>query len=148
MSAAGTPDFRLTIQDASGRQALPCRATLRRWVGAALGRQARVTLRFVGRAEGRRLNRAYRGRDYATNVLTFAYPELSPLHGDIVLCLPVLREEAARGGRPLYQHFAHLVVHGTLHMQGHDHEDDREARRMQALERRILRTLGYADPYA
>lgn len=148
MIAAKSAEFRLTVQDASGGLAVPCRATLRRWVGAALKRKARVTLRFVGRAEGRRLNRDYRGRDYATNVLTFAYPELTPLQGDIVLCVPVLREEAARGGKPLYQHFAHLVVHGTLHMQGHDHENEADAQRMEALERRILRRLGYGTLHA
>lgn len=148
MSTPRRPDLRLTIQDASGHRPLPCRATLRRWIGAALRRRARVTLRFVGRAEGRRLNRTFRGRDYATNVLTFAYPECSPLQGDIVLCVPVLRKEAAQSGRSLYQHCAHLVVHGTLHMQGHDHEEERAARRMESMETRIMRSLGYADPYA
>ena len=148
MSTSAGPELRLTVQDACGNRPLPCRATLRRWVRAALRKRAHVTLRFVGRAEGRRLNRSFRGRDYATNVLTFAYPEHTPLQGDIVLCLPVLQREAAAGGLPFYQHFAHLVVHGTLHMQGHDHENARDARRMENLERRILRSLGYADPYA
>lgn len=148
MKTKAPPEFRLTIQDACGHRPLPCRATLRRWIGAALHRRARVTVRFVGRAEGRRLNRGFRGRDYATNVLTFAYPELSPLQGDIVLCVPVLRGEAKAGGLSWYQHCAHLVVHGTLHMQGHDHEEEREARRMEARESRIMLALGYADPYA
>lgn len=148
MSRRKGASLTLTIQDASGYRPLPCRSTLRRWIGAALSRRAQVTLRFVGRAEGTKLNRDFRGRNYATNVLTFAYPEHSPLQGDIVLCVPVLREEAKRGGLALYQHCAHLVVHGTLHMQGHDHENDREARRMESLESRILQSLGYADPYA
>jgi probable rRNA maturation factor len=115
---------------------------------AALTQPATVTLRFVGRAEGRRLNRAYRNRDYATNVLTFSYPELEPLQADIVLCVPVLREEAAREGLAMYQHCAHLVVHGTLHMQGLDHIEDADARRMEKMESRIMRSLGFADPYA
>jgi probable rRNA maturation factor len=140
-------EFRLSIQDAYNAKPLPCRATLRRWVGAALRKRAEVTLRFVGRPEGRNLNHQFRGKDYATNVLTFAYPDHRPLMGDIVLCVPVARKEAAARGISLRQHCAHLVVHGTLHMQGYDHENADDARVMETLETRILRSLGYPDPY-
>lgn len=104
-------------------------------------------MRFVGTAEGRRLNRDYRGRDYATNVLTFAYGEHPALAGDIVVCVPVAKREAAQRGITLYRHCAHLIVHGTLHMQGHDHEQDQEAERMEALETRIMKALGYPNPH-
>jgi probable rRNA maturation factor len=106
-----------------------------------------VTLRFVGAREGRALNRTYRGRDYATNVLSFAYPEFKPLAGDIVLCAPVVAREAREQGKLLEAHYAHLVVHGMLHLQGFDHQHNREARAMEALETEIVTGLGYADPY-
>ena len=141
------PDLRLHIQDASNHDHLPCRRTLRRWVMAALRKRAEVTLRFVGRAEGRRLNHQFRGKNYATNVLTFTYSEHSPLLGDIVLCVPILKREAVERDIPLRRHCAHLVVHGTLHMQGYDHERDAQARVMEALEAKIMRNLGYPDPY-
>lgn len=139
-------DLRLSIQDAS-THTLPCRGTLRRWVSAALRRSAHVTLRFVDLAEGRRLNKQYRERDYATNVLTFAYPEMNPLQGDIVVCVPVAKREARQQGLSIYQHCAHLIVHGTLHMQGYDHEREADAAKMQRLETRIMKILGYPDPY-
>jgi probable rRNA maturation factor len=113
----------------------------------------------VGEAEGRALNRDYRGKDYATNVLTFAYAEGEalpglpeeggdvPLAGDLVLCVPVVVREAAAQGKTLEAHFAHLVVHGMLHLQGYDHENETEASEMEALETSILRELGYANPY-
>jgi len=138
----------LSLQDAFGRIRLPVRNTLRRWIEATLQQSAQVTLRFVGRAEGQRINRQFRGRDYATNVLTFSYPEQSPLAGDIVLCMPVVMAEARAQGLTTRAHLAHLIVHGALHMQGYDHEKAREARVMEALESRILRSLGHADPYA
>jgi probable rRNA maturation factor len=115
---------------------------------AALERDAEVTLRIVGKAEGRKLNLAYRGRDYATNVLTFAYPDQPTLSGDIVLCAPVVRQEARAQRIELAAHYAHLVVHGMLHLQGYDHERDREARAMERLETEIVARLGYPDPYA
>ena len=98
--------------------------------------------------EGRALNAEYRGKDYATNVLTFVYDDAVPLAGDIVLCVPVLRREARAGGVTLRAHCAHLVVHGMLHLQGHDHATPREAARMEARETALLETLGIADPYA
>ena len=115
---------------------------------AALEHDAEVTLRIVGRTEGRKLNLDYRGRDYATNVLTFIYPDQPMLSGDIVLCAPVVSQEARVQRRALTAHYAHLVVHGMLHLQGYDHEHDRQAKAMEQLETEILARLGYPDPYA
>jgi probable rRNA maturation factor len=120
---------------------------LRRWIGAALDRDAELTLRFVGAAEGRRLNRDFRGRDYATDVLTFAYAAAPVVRADIVLCPPVLRRAAVQLGRPLRTHTAHLVIHATLHALGHDHETPAHARRMEAREVAALAALGIPDPY-
>src|SRR5205085_12318904 len=120
---------------------------LRQWAFAALDRDASVTIRFVGAAEGARLNTAYRGKASATNVLTFVYDDVAPLAGDLVLCVPVLKREARLQGKSLRDHCAHLVVHGMLHLQGHDHEHDRDARRMEAREVAILAMFGIPDPY-
>ena len=116
---------------------------------------ARVTLRFVGEAEGRRLNRRFRGKDYATNVLTFVYdadvhdaPRDAPLAGDIVICVPVVRREAKAAGRSLRAHCAHLVVHGMLHLQGYDHEREDAAETIERRETDLLKRLRYRDPYA
>lgn len=145
------------------------RPLLRRWVKAALQQDANLTLRFVDEDEGRTLNRDYRGKDYATNVLTFAYndlddadgddlPEevraaLAKIHGeqieaDIILCGAVLQREAAEQGKTLIERAAHLVVHGVLHAQGFDHIEDDEAELMEGLETQILAALGFDDPYA
>ena len=128
--------------------------TLRRWAAAALERDARVTLRFVGEAEARALNRRFRKRAYATDVLTFVYDggihatrDASPLAGDIVICAPVVRREARARRRTLRAHCAHLVVHGMLHLQGYDHERDDEATKMETRETALLRVLRYPDPY-
>jgi len=130
------------------RAGLPARVSLERWARAATRRAASVTVRFVGATEGRALNRRYRGQDHATNVLTFAYSDAGHrLEGDIVLCAPVVAREAREQGKPVAAHFAHLLVHGLLHLQGYDHLEAREARRMEALETRILGRLGYSDPY-
>ncbi len=146
---ARSPRFALTVQYAAARKGLPRRASIERWIRAALERPAAVTVRFVGAPEARALNRDFRGRDYATNVLTFAYHEPdAPLAGDLVLCAPVVAREAAEQGKPLRAHFAHLLVHGVLHLQGYDHERSAEAHAMEARERRILAGLGYPDPYA
>jgi probable rRNA maturation factor len=137
----------LAIQYAAPRAGLPARASVAAWLAAALPRRrTRITVRFVGIAEGRRLNRDYRGRDYATNVLTFGYegPELA---GDIVLCAPVVVREARERSLPVRAHCAHLVVHGALHLAGLDHERARDAAIMEAAERRILARLGFDDPY-
>ena len=126
---------------------MPSDSLLRRWARAALERPAEVTLRVVAGAEARRLNRQFRGKDYPTNVLTFVYDE-APLAGDVVICAPVVAREAREQGKPVAAHWAHLLVHGLLHLQGDDHEDPAEAARMERKEKRILATLGFADPYA
>ena len=136
----------MIIQRASRAAHIPSDALLRRWARAALSREARVTLRYVAESEGRRLNRSYRGKDYATNVLTFIYAT-KPLEGDVVICAPVVAREAKAQGKAVAAHHAHLLVHGLLHLQGFDHEREREAKKMESRERRILARLGFADPY-
>ncbi|MEK7436287.1 MAG: rRNA maturation RNase YbeY [Pseudomonadota bacterium] len=139
------------MQCAVNSPGLPASAELRRWLLAALGGRATITVRYVGSAEGRRLNHAYRDRDNATNVLSFAYGSGGrgeALTGDIVLCAPVLRREARAQGKTLAAHVAHLTVHGALHLQGHDHQSAAAAARMEALEKKILARLGFANPYA
>jgi probable rRNA maturation factor len=127
---------------------IPQPRELRRWARQALEGDARVTVRIVGAREGRALNRRFRGRDYATNVLTFTYAREPVPTGDIALCAPVIRREARSQAKPLDAHYAHLVVHGMLHLQGHDHRLRREAAAMEARETAILERLGYRDPYA
>ncbi|HTS86339.1 MAG TPA: rRNA maturation RNase YbeY [Usitatibacter sp.] len=136
----------MIIQRASRAAHIPSDALLRRWARAALSREARVTLRYVAESEGRRLNRSYRGKDYATNVLTFIYGT-KPLEGDVVICAPVVAREAKAQGKAVAAHHAHLLVHGLLHLQGFDHEREREAKKMESRERRILARLGFPDPY-
>ena len=121
---------------------------MRRWVRAALIDDATVTVRFVDAIEGRAINAEFRGKDYATNVLTFVYDDEHPRAGDVVLCAPVVRREATAQGKPLADHHAHLVVHGMLHLQGFDHERHADAAVMEARETAILATLGLPDPYA
>ena len=143
----------LSVQYADTRLAeLVPRAGIRRWAQAALLAPATLTIRFVAEEEGRTLNRDYRGKDYATNVLTFAYNDDedldAPTQADIVLCTDVLMREASEQHIPLPQHAAHLVVHGVLHAQGYDHEEDAEATEMEEMETTILARLGLPDPYA
>ena len=140
------PGSSLVIQRASRASHIPSDALLKKWSGAALSRRAMVTLRYVAESEGRRLNREFRGKDYATNVLTFIYGA-RPLAGDIVICAPVVAREAKAQGKRLQAHHAHLLVHGLLHLQGMDHGREREARRMEGRERAILAKLGFPDPY-
>ena len=142
------PALSLSVQYASNDADLPRRPQIRRWVRAALFCDATVTVRFVDAIEGRAINAEFRGKDYATNVLTFVYDDEHPRAGDIVLCAPVVRREAAAQGKPLADHHAHLVVHGMLHLQGFDHERHAEAEVMEARETAILATLGVPDPYA
>ena len=160
----GAGSLELSLQIATRSRFVPAARPLRRWAqaaAAAMPGAARVTVRIVGAPEGRRLNREYRGRDYATNVLSFVYghedgpagPAGSPcgdavLCGDLVLCAPVVARVAREQGKTLAAHYAHMVVHGLLHLQGHDHIKPRQAERMENLERGILKSLGYADPYA
>jgi len=150
VAARATPRLSLSVQGrerfSAAAEPLPADSTLRRWLRAALRGPAQITLRFVDAREGRRLNGDFRGRDYATNVLTFDYSR-SPVQADIVLCVPVIAREARAQGKRWRAHLAHLVVHGALHAQGHDHETDAEAARMARLEARLLAGLGYPDPY-
>ena len=125
--------------------AAPAAALLRKFALAAGLPGSQVTLRVVGAAEGRLLNHAFRRRNYATNVLSFSYDRR---HGDLVLCHPVIRKEAAKQRKPLAAHYAHLIVHGMLHLRGHDHLKRSYAARMERAEVRLLRRLGFADPYA
>jgi probable rRNA maturation factor len=137
----------LSVQYGVAGEGLPTRRQIRIWVKAALLTDVQVTLRLVGTNESRRLNRDFRGKDYATNVLTFAYPEIEPLSGDIVLCAPVVAREARTQRKGVEAHYAHLVVHGMLHLQGYDHENGDDAEVMETLEAEIVMKLGYADPY-
>ncbi len=145
---------------ATPRAGVPAAPSFRRWVAAALQgriREADVAIRIVGEEEGRALNRHYRGKDYATNVLSFPGelpPDVKlpkgvtmPLMGDIVLCAPVVSREAQEQAKALNAHYAHLTVHGVLHLLGMDHDDEREAECMEQLEREILAELGIEDPY-
>ena len=146
----------LAVGYALPRKGLPATASFRRWVEAALRgarrrKPAELAIRIVDTDEGRALNAQYRGKDYATNVLSFE-AELPPgidlpLIGDLVICAPVVAREAAEQGKPAAHHWAHMTVHGVLHLLGHDHIVEAEAERMEALETRILAGLGIPDPY-
>jgi probable rRNA maturation factor len=147
----------LHVGYAVARTGLPSAASFRRWVEAALRgarrrKPAELAIRIVDADEGRTMNRHYRGKDHATNVLSFP-AELPagvrmPLIGDLAICAPVVRREAREQGKSAHAHWAHLTVHGTLHLLGYDHLDERDAEVMEALETRILAGLGMADPYA
>ena len=142
------PRLTLHLQIASRAAAVPAPAEVRRWARAALKGSAEITVRIVGAAEARTLNRRYRDRDYAANVLSFPYTLRRGLvEGDVVLCAPVVAREALAQGKTVEAHFAHLTVHGVLHLQGHRHAGPRDAARMEALEKNLLAKLGYPDPY-
>jgi probable rRNA maturation factor len=134
------------MPDPRHRGELP-RHHVARWIRAALDAPAEITVRVVDEGEGRALNRDFRGKDYATNVLTFDYAREPVIMADLVLCAPVVEREAIAQGVALQAHYAHLLVHGALHAQGHDHERACDARQMEALESRLLAALGFADPY-
>jgi probable rRNA maturation factor len=141
------PDLDLAVQRSSRAAHIPGDRVLRKWLRAALEGAGAITLRYVGEAEGRRLNRKFRGKDHATNVLSFVY-EAKPLAGDIVICAPVVAREAMAQGKALDAHHAHLVIHGALHLQGYDHERSaRAAAAMEKRERALLAKLGFPDPY-
>ncbi len=142
------PALTLSLQfaDPSDRALLP-RHKVRRWLSAALERPAEITVRCVDVLEARNLNHDYRGADHATNVLTFDYVQQPKVVADLVLCSPVIRREAAELGIAPQAHYAHLLVHGALHAQGLDHQDDPTARAMEAQESDILKRLGFNDPY-
>ena len=137
----------LAVQYAGATQDVPTVAQFRKWAKQALRTDAEIALRVVDEDEGRMLNREYRGKDYATNVLTFPLADEPLLMGDIVLCAPVVAREAEAQQKPLLAHYAHLTVHGVLHLQGYDHETEAEAVQMENLETEIITQMGYADPY-
>ena len=135
--------------EATAHRAILPRHTVARWIRHALAVDAEITVRIVGAEEGQRLNREFRHKDYATNVLTFDYQQEPVAVADLVLCAPVVEREAREQNKTLEEHYAHLLVHGTLHAQGWDHEtSEQEAQEMEAYETAILQELGFADPYA
>ena len=137
----------IAVQNASTACNVPTPARIRQWARAALSVDARVTIRIVGQAEGRLLNRSYRRKDYATNVLTFVFRDHAPLEGDLALCAPVITREARMQRKPVAAHYAHMIVHGLLHLQGYDHENNQDAAVMERRERTLLARFGYPDPY-
>ena len=163
-----TARLSLAVQYASTAEHCPTRAQFRRWIKIAMLRDAQITLRIVDEDEGRELNRMYRDKDYATNVLTFGYDDdgqtqsggegisatgdaagrlLPPLCGDVAICAPVVEREAAAQHKELLAHYAHLVIHAALHLQGYEHENDHEALEMETLETALMLKLRYPDPY-
>ena len=156
---SATHKLSLAVQYATDAENLPRRHQFRRWIQAALQRDVQIVLRIVDEAEGRELNKNFRVRDYATNVLTFVYddsaptpPNLSlsgegPIYGDVVICAPVVQREASTQHKDLHAHYAHLSIHATLHLQGYDHENEKDAAAMEARETAIMTKLGYANPY-
>ncbi|PJJ96160.1 rRNA maturation RNase YbeY [Lysobacteraceae bacterium NML03-0222] len=154
----GPLELEVSISYAAPRKGVPAPSSFRRWVAATLEgriRDADLAIRIVDSEEGQALNRHYRGKDYATNVLSFpaerppGLPKNArfPLLGDLVICAPVVAREAAEQGKPVNAHYAHMTVHGVLHLLGWDHENDADAQAMEQLEREILAGLGIADPY-
>lgn len=170
----------LSVQYASAAKNIPTRAQFRRWVKLAQQCDLQVTLRIVSEAEGRELNKAYRGKDYATNVLTFVYDDAQPRHGgvepsgvggdagrllpqsagsasnvlqpqplsgDIILCAPVVAREAKEQRKELLAHYAHMILHAVLHLQGYEHDDETEAAEMEQMETALMSKLRYPDPY-
>ncbi|HQR58794.1 MAG TPA: rRNA maturation RNase YbeY [Azonexus sp.] len=148
MSRRASKLLDLAVQYACRREGLPLRADFVRWARAALTDSGQVAIRLVDEDEGRRLNKAYRGKGHATNVLSFPYETEPLLMGDLVICPTVVAREAAEQGKPLAAHYAHLTVHGMLHLRGWDHENEGDAQAMEDEERKILAALGYPDPYA
>ena len=149
MARTPLPELQLSLQfaDPTHRDLLP-RHKVARWIRAGLELPAAITVRIVGAEEGQALNREFRGKDYATNVLTFDYSHEPVVMADLIICAPVVEAEAREQKITLEAHYAHLLVHGTLHAQGDDHEDEAEAEAMEAKETAILAGLGFADPYA
>jgi probable rRNA maturation factor len=141
------PTLNLAVQYASSLNDLPSRTQFRKWAKAAIRVDTEAAIRIVDETEGRELNKAYRGKDYATNVLTFPLTEEPHLMGDIIICAPVVAAEALAQNKPLEAHYAHLTVHGILHLHGYDHEVDAQAELMEGLETAIITKLGYANPY-
>lgn len=141
------PNIQLSLQVASEQSNIPTKAQFRKWAKAALRVDTEVTIRIVDKAEGRALNLAYRSKDYATNVLTFPLTEEPHLMGDIIICAPVVTAEAKIQQKSIEAHYAHLTVHGVLHLHGYDHEIDEQAALMESIEVTTLINLGYPNPY-
>jgi probable rRNA maturation factor len=150
--AAKTPRLKLAVQYATDVPQVPSRSEFRKWIKAALKQDAEIVLRIVDTDEGRDLNLNFRKRDYATNVLTFVYENAEHdsqfLAGDIVLCAPVIENEASQQHKALTAHYAHITVHGVLHLQGYDHQNDVDAAAMERLETQVVEKLGYENPYS
>ncbi|MHB1678594.1 MAG: rRNA maturation RNase YbeY [Sulfuriferula sp.] len=140
------PRLTLSVQRAMRALDAPSRADIIRYARAALECDAEITVRIVNEREGRQLNYDYRHKDYATNVLSFAY-QADPVQGDLVLCAPVVTREALAQGKSSAAHYAHLIVHGVLHLQGYDHENETDAALMETREIDIVTGLGFANPY-
>ena len=138
----------MDIQNVSTLAGIPSDALFKKWARKALRVNAEITLRIVDEAEGRALNKEYRGKDYATNVLTFPLLEEPFIMADILICAPVVAKEAKEQGKTLEAHFAHMMVHGVLHAHGYDHEVPAQAELMESIEIQTLTNLGYANPYA
>jgi len=143
------PTLSLSLQfaDKRHRDTLP-RHKVARWLKAALESDAELAVRLVDAEEGQTLNRDFRKKDYATNVLTFDYAQAPVVMADLIICAPVIEQEAQEQGKTLEAHYAHMLVHGALHAQGWDHIKKKEAEAMEAREREILAALGFDDPYA
>ena len=141
------PQFKLSVQIASALANIPTKAQFKKWAKAALRVDTEVTIRIVDEDEGRALNSQFRNKDYATNVLTFPLTEEPHLMGDIVLCASIVAAEAKAQNKSLEAHYAHLTVHGVLHLHGYDHEIEAQAQLMETIEIQILAKLGYANPY-
>ncbi|MGB7815006.1 MAG: rRNA maturation RNase YbeY [Methylotenera sp.] len=141
------PKLTLSTQYATNAAYLPAKSLLKKWAKAAIRVDTEVTIRIVDAQEGLELNSTYRGKDYATNVLTFPIAEEPHLMGDIVICASIVEVEAKAQNKPLEAHYAHLTVHGILHLHGYDHETEAQAELMEGLEISILTKLGYANPY-
>ena len=137
----------LAVQYASSTKNIPTRPQFRRWIKAALQRDVQITLRIVDENEGRELNRNFRNKDYATNVLTFVYDDTDTLSGDVVICAPVVEREAREQRKELAAHYAHLAIHAALHLQGYEHDNEADAAAMEACETAIMLKLGYSCPY-
>ena len=141
------PQNELSLQIASELANIPTKAQFKKWAKAALRVDTEVTIRIVDEAECLALNSVYRGKDYATNVLTFPLAEEPHLMGDIIICAPIVAAEAITQNKTLEAHYAHLTVHGVLHLHGYDHEIEAQAQLMETIEIQILAKLGYANPY-
>ena len=142
------PELTLSLQFADPtHRAQLARHKVARWIRSALQAPGQITVRIVGADEGRALNKSFRGKDYATNVLTFDYEHEPVVVADLVLCAPVVEREAKEQHLTLQAHYAHLLVHGALHAQGYDHEEEDEARAMEARESELMLGLGFEDPY-